>query len=56
MEAARVIRVTGVEAARDALVPRLRDGDVVLVKASRGVGLDRLVDELRRELRRGDAR
>jgi UDP-N-acetylmuramoyl-tripeptide--D-alanyl-D-alanine ligase len=56
MEAARVIRVTGVEAARDALVPRLRDGDVVLVKASRGVGLDRLVDELRRELRRGAAR
>jgi UDP-N-acetylmuramoyl-tripeptide--D-alanyl-D-alanine ligase len=56
MEAARVIRVTGVEAARDALVPRLRDGDVVLVKASRGIGLDRLVDELRRELGRGAAR
>ena len=26
--------------ARDAVLPRLRDGDVVLVKASRGIGLD----------------
>ena len=43
------------EAALDALPPRLRDGDVVLVKASRGIGLDRVVDGLRRELgeRRG---
>jgi UDP-N-acetylmuramyl pentapeptide synthase len=28
----------------------LRDGDAVLVKASRGIGLDRLVDALRLEL------
>ncbi len=38
------------EAAIDALRPRLRDGDVVLVKGSRGIGLDRLVDALRLEL------
>ncbi|HEV8402126.1 MAG TPA: UDP-N-acetylmuramoyl-tripeptide--D-alanyl-D-alanine ligase [Candidatus Limnocylindrales bacterium] len=56
LDAGRVIRVTDVEGARDALVPRLRDGDVVLVKASRGIGLDRLVDELRRELGRSAAR
>ena len=31
----------------EAIPPRLRDGDVVLVKASRGIGLDRLVDALR---------
>jgi UDP-N-acetylmuramyl pentapeptide synthase len=30
--------------------PRLREGDVVLVKASRGVALDHLVDALRLEL------
>ena len=36
--------------ALDVLRPRLRDGDVVLVKASRGIGLDRLVDGLRLEL------
>jgi UDP-N-acetylmuramoyl-tripeptide--D-alanyl-D-alanine ligase len=46
----RVLRVEDVEAALDALRPRLRDGDVVLVKASRGIGLDRLVDALRLEL------
>jgi UDP-N-acetylmuramoyl-tripeptide--D-alanyl-D-alanine ligase len=38
------------EAALDLLRPRLRDGDVVLVKASRGIGLDRLVDGLRLEI------
>ena len=31
----------------DALSPRLREGDVVLVKASRGIGLDALVTALR---------
>ena len=56
MDAARVLRAKDVDGARDALVPRLRDGDVVLVKASRGVGLDRLVDGLRSELGRGAAR
>jgi len=35
-----------VESALEAIPPRLRDGDVVLVKASRGIGLDRLVDGL----------
>jgi UDP-N-acetylmuramoyl-tripeptide--D-alanyl-D-alanine ligase len=39
--------VPDAEAALDALEPRLRDGDVVLVKASRGIGLDRVVDALR---------
>jgi UDP-N-acetylmuramoyl-tripeptide--D-alanyl-D-alanine ligase len=43
----RVHLVADADAALDALVPRLRDGDVVLVKASRGVGLDRVVDGLR---------
>jgi UDP-N-acetylmuramoyl-tripeptide--D-alanyl-D-alanine ligase len=56
LDGARVIRVQDVDGARDALVPRLRDGDVVLVKASRGIGLDRLVDDLRRELGRGARR
>ena len=32
------------------LRPRLREGDTVLVKASRGIGLDRVVDALRLEL------
>jgi UDP-N-acetylmuramoyl-tripeptide--D-alanyl-D-alanine ligase len=45
----RVIRVGGIDDARDALASRLRDGDVVLVKASRGIGLDRLVDDLRHD-------
>ena len=38
------------ETALDLLRPRLRDGDVVLVKASRGIGLDRVVDGLRLEI------
>jgi UDP-N-acetylmuramoyl-tripeptide--D-alanyl-D-alanine ligase len=45
-----VLRVADAERARDAVLPRLRDGDVVLVKASRGIGLDRLVDGLRHDL------
>jgi len=56
MDGARVIRVQDVDGARDALGARLRDGDVVLVKASRGIGLDRLVDDLRHELGRGARR
>ena len=47
---ARIHHVADVDAALDALRPRLRDGDVVLVKASRGIGLDGLVDALRLEL------
>ena len=46
----RIHLVDDAEAALDALRPRLRDGDTVLVKASRGIGLDRLVDALRLEL------
>jgi UDP-N-acetylmuramoyl-tripeptide--D-alanyl-D-alanine ligase len=46
MPPARVTVVPDVDAARDHLAPRLRDGDVVLVKASRGIGLERLVDGL----------
>ncbi len=46
----RILRVADAEAALDELRPRLSTGDVVLVKASRGIALDRLVDALRREL------
>lgn len=38
------------EAVLDILRPRLRAGDVILVKASRGIALDRVVDRLREEL------
>ena len=47
LDPSRVHLVPDAEAGLDALQPRLRDGDVVLVKASRGIGLDRLVDGLR---------
>jgi UDP-N-acetylmuramoyl-tripeptide--D-alanyl-D-alanine ligase len=56
LDRSRVTQVRDVEAALEALPPRLRDGDVVLVKASRGIGLDRLVDGLQRELDAGPAR
>jgi UDP-N-acetylmuramoyl-tripeptide--D-alanyl-D-alanine ligase len=56
MDRARVTRVTDAEGALDVLPPRLRDGDVVLLKASRGIGLDRVVDGLRRELGKGTGR
>ena len=38
---ARILAVADDSEALDALRPRLRDGDVVLVKGSRGIGLDR---------------
>ena len=47
---ARVLRVDDRDAALDALRSRLRPGDVVLVKASRGIELDRLVEDLAAEL------
>jgi UDP-N-acetylmuramoyl-tripeptide--D-alanyl-D-alanine ligase len=55
LDPVRVIRVGGIDDAHDALVSRLRDGDVVLVKASHGIGLDRLVDNLRHDLGRSAA-
>ena len=54
MDPVRMHHVADHEAALDLLRPRLRDGDVVLVKASRGIGLDRLVDALRADA--GEAR
>jgi len=47
LDPARITRLPDAEAALDVLPPRLRDGDVVLLKASRGIGLDRVVDGLR---------
>ncbi len=49
---ARIVEVADRQAALEALRPRLAPGDVVLVKASNGIGLDRLVDDLRIELGR----
>jgi UDP-N-acetylmuramoyl-tripeptide--D-alanyl-D-alanine ligase len=46
----RVLRVPDAGAAMESLRPRLRSGDVILVKASRGVALDVLVDSLVEEL------
>ena len=56
LSASAILRVHDADAALAALPPRLRDGDVVLVKASRGVALDAVVDGLRRELGDGVAR
>jgi UDP-N-acetylmuramoyl-tripeptide--D-alanyl-D-alanine ligase len=47
LDPARIVRVKDAEAALDVVTNRLRDGDVVLLKASRGIGLDRVVDGLR---------
>jgi len=52
LDASRVLEARDRESALDLLRGRLRDGDVVLVKASRGVELDLLVDGLRAELAR----
>jgi UDP-N-acetylmuramoyl-tripeptide--D-alanyl-D-alanine ligase len=46
LAADKVLLVGDAEAALDALRPRLRTGDTVLVKGSRGIGLDRLVEHL----------
>ena len=56
MDPAGIIRVRDTGEALESLPPRLRDGDVVLVKASRGVALERVVDGLRRELDPGGGR
>ena len=50
LEPGRILHVEDAEAAHEVLRPRLGPGDVVLVKASRGIALDRLVDALRKEL------
>jgi UDP-N-acetylmuramoyl-tripeptide--D-alanyl-D-alanine ligase len=50
LDRSRIHVVPDADAALDALEPRLRDADVVLVKASRGIGLDRVVDGLRLSL------
>jgi UDP-N-acetylmuramoyl-tripeptide--D-alanyl-D-alanine ligase len=50
LDAARIHHVGDVDEALDVLRPRLQDGDAILVKASRGIGLDRLVDALRLEI------
>jgi len=47
LDPTRVLEVRDRDAALDILQQRLRPGDVVLVKASRGIELDRLVDALR---------
>jgi UDP-N-acetylmuramoyl-tripeptide--D-alanyl-D-alanine ligase len=46
MPPSSVVRVPDRAAARDDLIGALEPGDVVLVKASRGIALDLLVDEL----------
>jgi len=56
MDPASILRVRDADVALEAIPPRLRDGDVVLVKASRGMALDRVVDGLRRELEHGASR
>lgn len=49
MDPLRVSVVSDLDAALEFLPPRLRDGDVVLLKASRGIGLERLVEGLGRD-------
>ncbi len=50
MEPGAIVRAATRDDAFETLRPRLRTGDVVLVKASRGVALDVLVDDLREAL------
>jgi UDP-N-acetylmuramoyl-tripeptide--D-alanyl-D-alanine ligase len=49
-DALQLHEAADLEDALEILRPRLRPGDVILVKASRGIALDRLVDRLREEL------
>lgn len=50
LEPERMLAAGDRETARELLAPRLVAGDVVLVKASRGIELDRLVADLREDL------
>ena len=50
MEPSRITTARDADAVLATLPQRLRSGDAVLIKASRGIGLDRLVDGLRDEL------
>jgi len=50
MDPDRIVPVPDRDAALDAAASRLRPGDVVLVKASRGIELDQLVHDLARVL------
>lgn len=43
------------EAAADALIERVQDGDVILVKGSRGVGTERIVERLKLEFGPGES-
>ncbi|MBI2782189.1 MAG: UDP-N-acetylmuramoyl-tripeptide--D-alanyl-D-alanine ligase [Chloroflexi bacterium] len=52
LDPSRIIEARDADVALDLLRSRLRDDDVVLVKASRGVELDKLVETLRAELAR----
>ena len=52
LDPSRILEARDAAAALDLLRSRLRDGDVVLVKASRGIELDQLVEALRAELTR----
>ena len=56
MDPSRVVRVPDAEVALEVVPHRVRGGDVVLLKASRGIGLDRVVDGLRRQLGDGTDR
>jgi UDP-N-acetylmuramoyl-tripeptide--D-alanyl-D-alanine ligase len=50
LDSGAIVEVPDREAALEVLDGWLRGGDVVLVKASRGIELDRLVDDLRDRL------
>ncbi len=52
LDPSRILEARDRDAALDLLRSRLRDGDIVLVKASRGVELDLLVEALRADLSR----
>lgn len=54
LDASRLVHANDPTHALDLLMERLRPQDLVLCKASRRVGLDRLVDGLSRELARGE--